>query len=150
MSTFRCNRDSETSPPSDDLKPRLEDDSTRRIRPTTEIIPFQLVEGQGDLHRIRPPRVQSSSPSLGSGVFAWSPSDIPGVDPYTHRLNMDPAVKPVQQRRRVYNSERLEAMKTEVQKLLSAGLIRELKYPTWLCNPARRMATGGCARISPT
>ena len=37
-------------------------------------------------------------------VFAWSPSDIPSVDPVviTHYLNIDLTVKPVQQKRRFY------------------------------------------------
>ena len=53
----------------------------------------------------------------------------------THRLNIDPSVRPIQQKRRAYDKIRLEAMKSEVKKLLEAGVIRELQYPTWLCNP---------------
>ena len=55
-----------------------------------------------------------------SDVFAWTPSDIPGVDPtvITHRLNVNPDVKPIQQKRRSYDRVLLEAMKVEVRKLL--------------------------------
>lgn len=35
----------------------------------------------------------------------------------------------------VEDQARLEAMQIEVEKLLKAGVIRELKYPTWLCSP---------------
>jgi len=41
-------------------------------------------------------------------AFAWSASDMPGIDPdfLCHRLMMDPKVKPVLQRRRNFNKER--------------------------------------------
>ena len=72
-----------------------------------------------------------------SDVFAWTPSDIPGVDPtvITHRLNIDLTVIPIQQMRRSYEKVQLEAIKAEVKKLQEGGVIKELLYPTWLCNP---------------
>ena len=41
-------------------------------------------------------------------AFAWSASDMPGIDPdfLCHRLTMDPKVRPVHQRRRKFNEER--------------------------------------------
>jgi len=38
-------------------------------------------------------------------AFAWSASDMPGIDPdfLCHRLAMDPQVRPVRQRRRKFN-----------------------------------------------
>ena len=58
--------------------------------------------------------------------FAWSASNIPGIDPdlLSHRLAMDPQVKPVRQRRRKFNEERRQAIREETQKLLSAGHIK--------------------------
>ncbi|XP_068486802.1 uncharacterized protein [Phaseolus vulgaris] len=69
-------------------------------------------------------------------AFAWSASDMPGIDPdlLSHRLAMDPQVKPVRQRRRKFNEERRQAIREETQKLLAAGHIKEVQYPEWLAN----------------
>jgi len=69
-------------------------------------------------------------------AFAWSASDMPGIDPdlLSRRLAMDPQVKPVRQRRRKFNEERRQAIREETQKLLSAGHIKEVQYPEWLAN----------------
>ena len=69
-------------------------------------------------------------------AFAWSASDMPGIDPdfLRHHLSMDAMVRPVCQRRRKFNEERQLVVKDETQKLLSAGHIREIQYPEWLAN----------------
>jgi len=69
-------------------------------------------------------------------AFAWSASDMPGIDPdfLCHRLTMDPKVKPVRQRRRMFNEERRQVIKEETKKLLSADHIRKIQYPEWLAN----------------
>jgi len=69
-------------------------------------------------------------------AFVWSASDMPGIDPelLSHRLAMDPQVKPVRQRRRKFNGERRQAIREETQRLLSAGHIKEVQYPEWLAN----------------
>ena len=71
-------------------------------------------------------------------AFAWSASDMPGIDPdlLSHRLAMDPQVKPVRQRRRKFNEEKRQAIREETQKLLFAGHIKEVQYPEWLADPA--------------
>ena len=67
-------------------------------------------------------------------VFAWSHEDMLGIPAsiIQHRLNVDPDKKPVQQRRRVFASERNKAVMDEVNKLLAANFIREVHYPEWL------------------
>ena len=49
-------------------------------------------------------------------VFAWSYEDMPGIDPsvITHRLNVCPSSKPVQQKKRVFAPKRDNAIKEEV------------------------------------
>ena len=61
---------------------------------------------------------------------------MPGIDlnVITHRLNVHPSSKPVRQKKRVFTSERDNAIKEEVQKLTTAQLIREVYYPDWLAN----------------
>ena len=61
---------------------------------------------------------------------------MPGIDlnVITHRLNVHPSSKPVRQKKRVFASERDNAIKEEVQKLTIAQFIREVYYPNWLAN----------------
>ena len=60
-------------------------------------------------------------------VFAWSHSDMKGVDPdvMCHRLNIDPRIPARRQKRRPLNPERAQALKDEVDRLIRAGFIRE-------------------------
>ena len=69
-------------------------------------------------------------------AFAWSASDMPGIDPdfLCHHLSMDATVRPVRLRRRKFHQERQLVVREETQKLLSAGHIREIQYPEWLAN----------------
>uniref|UniRef100_A0A2N9GEV7 Uncharacterized protein n=1 Tax=Fagus sylvatica TaxID=28930 RepID=A0A2N9GEV7_FAGSY len=53
---------------------------------------------------------------------------------FEHRLNTDPHSKPVQQKARRSAPVHAEAVQKEVEKLLQAGAIREIQYPTWLSN----------------
>ena len=63
-------------------------------------------------------------------VFAWSHSDMKGIDPdvMCHRLNIDPRIPARRQKRRPLNPERAQALKDEVDRLIRAGFIREAKY----------------------
>ncbi|XP_074347670.1 uncharacterized protein LOC141686541 [Apium graveolens] len=69
-------------------------------------------------------------------VFAWSHSDMIGIEPNVmcHRLNLDPKKKRVRQKRRLISGERAEALREEVDRLMEAGLVRETSYPMWLAN----------------
>ena len=51
-----------------------------------------------------------------------------------HRLNVDPKMKLVQQRRRVFAPERNKAVMDEANKLLTANFIKEVYYLEWLAN----------------
>ena len=78
-------------------------------------------------------------------VFAWSHEDMSGIDSsvITHRLNVDPSFKPVQQKKMVFASKRENAIKEEVQKLTLAKFIREVYYPDWLANIVMVKKTNG-------
>jgi hypothetical protein len=69
-------------------------------------------------------------------VFAWSAKDLTGVDRsfIEHRLNIDPSVKPRRQKLRKMSDDKVIAVKSEVQRLLDATVIREVMYPKWLAN----------------
>nr|ABF96894.1 retrotransposon protein, putative, Ty3-gypsy subclass [Oryza sativa Japonica Group] len=67
-------------------------------------------------------------------IFAWGPDDVGGVSPdlIMHRLAVKPEAKP---KLRKMSSDRQEAAKAEVNKLLKAGVIQEIDHPDWLANP---------------
>jgi hypothetical protein len=52
-----------------------------------------------------------------------------------HKLAIDPVFKPIKQKERRYTPERWETIQLEVNKLLEAGFIRPVDYPSWLANP---------------
>jgi hypothetical protein len=69
-------------------------------------------------------------------VFAWLTNDLCGVNRYVieHSLNVDPSFRPRKQRLRKMSDDKVEGARNEVKRLLSAGVIREVKYPEWLAN----------------
>ncbi|XP_022860313.1 uncharacterized protein LOC111380886 [Olea europaea var. sylvestris] len=58
-------------------------------------------------------------------VFAWNVEDMPGIDPEVavHRLNVNPEVKPMKQRKRQFAPKRREVIKEEITKLLNAQFV---------------------------
>jgi hypothetical protein len=69
-------------------------------------------------------------------VFAWLSNDLYGVnrDVIEHSLNVDPSFRPRKQRLQKMSEDKAEGAQNEVKSLLSAGVIREVKYPEWLAN----------------
>jgi hypothetical protein len=69
-------------------------------------------------------------------IFAWSPSDMPGIprEVAEHSLDILPHSRAVQQRLRRFDEERRRAIGVELRKLLEAGFIKEVFHPTWLAN----------------
>ncbi|KAL2235897.1 UNVERIFIED_CONTAM: Retrovirus-related Pol polyprotein from transposon opus [Sesamum indicum] len=56
-------------------------------------------------------------------MFPWSPSDFKGINPEVimHRLNVDPAVRLVQQKKMSFGIEKNQIIEQEVNKLMKAG-----------------------------
>jgi hypothetical protein len=69
-------------------------------------------------------------------VFAWSTKDLTGVNRsfIEHKLNIDPSIKPRKQKLRKMSDDKVVVVKSEVQRLLDATVIREVMYPKWLAN----------------
>ena len=69
-------------------------------------------------------------------VFAWSPYDMPGLDPsfICHHLNVFSGAKPVIQRTRRSALHHAEVVAKEVKNLLEARAIQEVHYPRWISN----------------
>ena len=62
---------------------------------------------------------------------------MPGIprEVAEHSLNIKAGSKPVKQGPRRFDEERCKAIGEEVQKLLTAGFIKEVYHPEWLANP---------------
>ena len=69
-------------------------------------------------------------------VFAWSPYEVPGVDPefIVNKLNVDPSFPPKKQRPRRSLKEHVDAVNLEVQRLKEVEVIREIFFPEWIAN----------------
>jgi hypothetical protein len=70
-------------------------------------------------------------------IFAWSPSDMPGIprEVAEHSLDILLHSRAVQQRLHRFNEECRRVIGVELRKLLEAGFIKEVFHPTWLTNP---------------
>ncbi|CAL2254391.1 unnamed protein product [Prunus armeniaca] len=55
---------------------------------------------------------------------------MPGIDPQIicYRLHVNPAIKPVAQKRRNFAPERVAIIEVEIDKLLAASFIEEVSY----------------------
>jgi hypothetical protein len=69
-------------------------------------------------------------------VFAWFANDLCGVnkDVIEHSLNVDPSFRPRKQRLWKMSDDKAEGARNDVKRLLSVGVIREVKYSEWLTN----------------
>jgi hypothetical protein len=73
-----------------------------------------------------------------SDILAWRTSNLIGVsrDIIEHKLEVNPSARPRKQRLCKMLDEKVVAAKVEVQRLLDAGFIRKVYYPSWLANVA--------------
>jgi hypothetical protein len=78
-------------------------------------------------------------------VFAWSANDLCGInrDVIEHLLNVDPSFRPRKQRLWKMSEDKAEGARNEVKRLLSASVIREVKYPEWLANTVMMKKANG-------
>ena len=70
-------------------------------------------------------------------MFAWEPSDLPGVprEVVEHHLAVCPGARLVQQRVCRQAQDRQDFINEEVRKLKKAKVVREVLHPTWMANP---------------
>ncbi|XP_064950571.1 uncharacterized protein LOC135611986 [Musa acuminata AAA Group] len=69
-------------------------------------------------------------------VFVWYPEDMLGVNPQVmqHHLNICHEAHPIKQRPRKFAPDRQKAIDDEVDRLMGARFISEVRYPRWLSN----------------
>ncbi|XP_071726475.1 uncharacterized protein [Rutidosis leptorrhynchoides] len=82
-------------------------------------------------------------------IFAWCENDMTGVPRHIaeHRLNVNPALKPVVQKRRGMAPDRAKWLCEEVTKLVRAGILREVQYQSWIANPILERKPDGSWRM---
>ncbi|GFY97881.1 hypothetical protein Acr_12g0004220 [Actinidia rufa] len=70
------------------------------------------------------------------GAFAWTPYEMPGIDPtFTkHEMNVQSDFRPVKQRGKRSAPEHVDAVIEEVEKLREADAIVKVIYPSWMSN----------------
>ena len=69
-------------------------------------------------------------------IFAWSHSYMVGTNltVASHGLNIIPTMRSMRQKVWRFHLDRHQIIQTEVDNLLRASFIREVKYPEWLAN----------------
>jgi hypothetical protein len=82
-------------------------------------------------------------------IFAWSPSDMPGIprDVVEHSLDIRAGARPVKQHLRRFDEEKRRAIGEEVHKLMAAWFIKEVFHLEWLANPVLVKKKGGKWRM---
>ncbi|GJT17813.1 reverse transcriptase domain-containing protein [Tanacetum coccineum] len=70
-------------------------------------------------------------------IFAWKPADMTGIprDIAEHRLNVWEGCSPVRQKKKGQAANRNQAIQEEVEKLVEAGIMKEVHYHGRLSNP---------------
>ena len=74
---------------------------------------------------------------------------MPGLDPkvVVHHLAIKPRYRSIKQAQRRFRLEFIPQIEVEVNKLIEAGFIREVKYPTWIVNIVPVKKTGSFAFV---
>ncbi|KAK1421700.1 hypothetical protein QVD17_24249 [Tagetes erecta] len=129
--------------------------SENKQRPTKKLPKEVERSGEQDVKEILlEPEDPESKLFIGSGIqtdieqdlisflkrrkstFTWKHEDMIGIskDIITYKLGVDPSFRPIHQKRRKFAPERNVVIQEEVDRLLRAGMIREVKYPKWLAN----------------
>uniref|UniRef100_A0A2N9HF13 Integrase catalytic domain-containing protein n=1 Tax=Fagus sylvatica TaxID=28930 RepID=A0A2N9HF13_FAGSY len=126
------------------------------VKPSGELDTIELEDGRPErttkIGAELPPKIKESLVQFlkdNKDVFAWSHEDMPGINPsiISHKLNVDPSLRPIKQKRRVFAPEAEQCHhgrggQTPGSKLhqgsilprLAANFIREVFYPDWLAN----------------
>ncbi|GKA25349.1 reverse transcriptase domain-containing protein [Tanacetum coccineum] len=69
-------------------------------------------------------------------MFAWKTTNMTGVPRHIteHRLNVQEGCPPVRQKKRGQAADKNQAIQEEVEKLVDAGIMKEVHYHSWLSN----------------
>ncbi|KAL0445892.1 UNVERIFIED_CONTAM: hypothetical protein Slati_1717100 [Sesamum latifolium] len=117
--------------------PETEKGTPPKVQPIEEQLNIELILGDPDKTTRIDSRMNDDTRreiiqylQLNIDIVAWTPQDLKGIDPkvITHDLNIDPHVKPVNQKKMHFGPEKDKIIQAEVDKLMAAGHIEELQF----------------------
>ncbi|KAL0444774.1 UNVERIFIED_CONTAM: hypothetical protein Slati_2200100 [Sesamum latifolium] len=139
-----------------DTLPEPKEEAPITVQPVEELLTIELIPGDpGKVMKIGSKMNEDVRDQVvnclqkNKDIFAWTPQDLEGIDPgvITHHLNLDPNVRPVKQKKRHFEPEKDKIIEGEVNKLLTAGHIKEIQFPEWLSNVVLVPKPGGKGRM---
>ncbi|XP_074296887.1 uncharacterized protein LOC141627548 [Silene latifolia] len=82
-------------------------------------------------------------------VFAWIYKEMPGLSPKiaVHLLAIRKGISPRKQSQRHFRTELIPEIENKVNKLIEAGFIRKVRYPTWIPNIVSVRKKNGQLRV---
>ncbi|GJW73825.1 reverse transcriptase domain-containing protein [Tanacetum coccineum] len=82
-------------------------------------------------------------------IFAWTPADMTGIPRAIteHSLDTYPHIEPKAQKKRSLAPDRRKVVTDEVNEWLKAGIVRRVRYPTWVANPVLVKKVDGSWRM---
>ncbi|GKB87636.1 hypothetical protein Tco_0959908 [Tanacetum coccineum] len=82
------------------------------------------------------PELQRKESKRNLDIFAWKPVDMTGVPRHIaeHRLNVLKGCPPVRQKKRSQAPKRNKEIQEKLEKLVDAGIMKEVHYHIWLSN----------------
>ncbi|XP_074355773.1 uncharacterized protein LOC141695425 [Apium graveolens] len=83
-------------------------------------------------------------------IFSWDPKDMSGIPEAVtqYSLYISKNITPIRQKRSIFSKEKKSAIDQELDRLLAAGFIALIKFPTWISNIVlvkKVTANGKCA-----
>nr|GEU91525.1 reverse transcriptase domain-containing protein [Tanacetum cinerariifolium] len=77
------------------------------------------------------------------------PADMTGIPRRVigHSLNINPTIEPVAYKRRVMASDETQVVSRKVEEWVNAGIVRPVRYPTWISNPVLVKKSDGSWRM---
>jgi hypothetical protein len=82
-------------------------------------------------------------------IFAWSYTEMPGIDPsiVEHCIDTWPDITPVRQKQRSLHPAKASSIKAEIDKLHTARFIYPIAYTSWVSNPVPVDKKQGTIRV---
>ncbi|GKD33624.1 reverse transcriptase domain-containing protein [Tanacetum coccineum] len=123
---------------------------TRPRRPRKEPIQLDDMEEMRQLDKGRkPPKSGVEEKIVNVDVFAWTPADMTGIlSAITeHSLDTYPHIEPKAQKKRSLAPNRRKVVTDEVNEWIKAGILRRVRYPTWVANPVLVKKVDGSWRM---
>ncbi|GJS65528.1 reverse transcriptase domain-containing protein [Tanacetum coccineum] len=123
---------------------------TRPRRPRKEPIQLDDMEEMRQLDKGRkPPKSCVEEKIVNVDIFAWTPADMTGIPRAIteHSLDTYPHIEPKAQKKRSLALDRRKVVTDEVNEWLKAGIVRRVRYPTWVANPVLVKKVDGSWRM---